>query len=224
LRKLEKKLIAISMSLAFLMSGLATASALTVTNKVDEQEETPSETDLITKTMTFYRCGLDGSVKTIELNLELEEEQDIGDALIAQCDKLLENDEEMQEILQQKQNNTFGIFVRIQSVGRGFHYKTMLFEKVYLRYLLWKLGFPRVATLLAKPLVFCSYSQDFNAKTIIKPLRKNAEEKVMEGCHSVIVNSFIGYTTWVGRFAYAPMTIIPRVFSGYARFAFCYES
>ena len=122
----------------------------------------------------------------------------------------------------QAPNLTFGVLTRIYSKGRGFHYKTMLLEKVAFRYYLWKLQLPRIASLLTRPLVFCSYSSDLTAKTVIKPLlRFNSTEKVMNGAHMVIARNFIGYTTWIGRFAFTPLNLIPKAFSGYARFAFC---
>ena len=220
MNKIVKKSIAIIICLTFLMLAVTSSSGVTVNQMKSDAYEQVGEIKISTKIVTVFRCGPDGSVKPIELNLEYEESQDIGDALLEQCDELLENDEEIQELINQN-NNTFGFVVRINSKGRGFHYKTMLLEKIYLRYLLWKLTFPRIATLLAKPFVFCRYAKDLTAKTIIKHLlRKNETERVIEGAHSVFVNSFIGYTTWIGRFAYAPMTFIPRVFSGYGRFVF----
>ena len=219
MHKLEKKIIASLICLTFIMLAVTSSSAITVEQQESKAEEPVKETTISTETVTIYRCGPDGSVTPVELNLELGDEQDIGDAMIAQCDELLENDEEMQNLLKAL---NLSIFCRVKSKGRGFHYKTMLLEKLYLRYLLWKLQLPRVASLLAKPLIFCRYAGDSTAKTIMKPLiGKNAKEKEMEGAHFVIVNSFIGYTTWVGRISITPLNILPKAFSGYARFAFC---
>ena len=222
MNKIVKKSIAILTCLTFVMIAVTSSSAVNVRQQEEENEEIVEDAIFSTETVTIYRYGPDGSVTPIERSITLEEGQDIGDALIAQCDELLENDKEIQKLLNDDEPNIMtGLFVRVQSKGSGFHYKTLLLEKLYLRYFLWKLVLPRAATILAKPLVLCIYKKDFNAKTIIKPIRlKASEEKEINSTHLVIVNSFIGYTTWVGRFAYAPLTIIPRAFSGYGRFVF----
>ena len=165
--------------------------------------------------------GHDGS-RYSGVCIELEESQDLGDVLIEQCDILLENDEEIQQIVQQANNKSiFGFFTRVQSTGKGFHYKTLLLEKLYLRYLLWKFQLPRIAPFFAKPFVFCRYGNDLTAKTIIQPILWGNETapRIIEGTHSVFVNNFIGYSTWFVRFSYS--AILPRTFSGYGRFAFC---
>jgi len=221
LYKLEKKLIAAFISLTFILLAATSSSAISVEKQKLNVEESVENPEISTETVTVYRCGPDGSITPVELNLELDENQDIGDAIVAQCNELLENDEEIQNLMQ-KSNISLGLFTRIYSKGRGFHYKTMLIEKIGLRYLLWKLQLPRIASLLAKPLIFCMYGKDLTARTVLKPLlRTNTTEKVMEGAHMVIARNFIGYTTWVGRFSITPLNIIPKAFSGYARFAFC---
>ena len=220
MHKLEKKIIATFICLTFILLAVTSSSAITVKQQDLENEEPVKETTFFTETVTFYRHGPDGSVKSVKLNLELEGKQDIGDAMIAKCDELLENDEEIQNLLK---GMNLSVFCRVKSKGIGFHYKTMLLEKICLRFLLWKLELPRVATWLAKPLIFCRYKEDSNAKTEFKPLIGSGKDKEMEGEHFVVVNSFIGYTTWVGRISITPLNIIPKAFSGYARFAFCKE-
>lgn len=219
MNKIIKKSTVIFLCLSFLMLAVTYSFGANINKIISDVNEVIKETEISRETVVIYRCGPDGSIIPIGVNLELKEGQNIGDALISKCDQLLKNDKEINDLLDQP-NNTFGFIVRIQSMGKGFHYKTRVIEKMYLRYLLWKFTLPRISTLLARPLIYCRYAKDLTAKTIIKPLLgKNQSEITLQGAHSVLVNNFIGYTTWLGRFAYAPFTIIPRAFSGYARFA-----
>jgi len=219
MNKMIKKSTAIFLCLIFLISAVTYSSGTSINKIILKADKLIEESEISRETVIIYRCGPDGSIKPISVNLELQEGQDIGDALISKCDQLLEDDKEI-KVLLDNPNNTYGFIVRIQSIGKGFHYKTRVLEKMYLRYFLWKLTLPRIATLLARPFLYCRYAKDLTAKTIIKPLLgRNQSEITIVGAHGVFVNNFIGYTTWLGRFAYAPFIIIPRAFSGYARFA-----
>lgn len=222
MQKLEKKLIALLVAVGFLTVGLTTTSAVNIgNNKINDPEETSPEISIQLVTITLYRYGPDGLVTPIKVELELEEGQDMVDAIVAKCDELLENDEEIQQLVDRATNKSiFGLFCRVTSSGAGFHYKTMLLEKLYIRYLLWKLNLPRIAPFIAKPFVFCRYKSDDEAKTIITPILGNkTDSREIEGTHSVFVNSFIGIAGWIGRFSYTLLT--KRAFSGYGRIAFC---
>lgn len=223
MNKLEKKLIVIFMSLTFLMSGLTTISAISIEKpKVEELGDIVSDSLIFPKKVLIYRHGPDGSITPVEVDIEPEEDQDIGEAILEELDELLENDEEIQDLLQLP-NITFGLGVRIKSRGKGFHFQTLLFEKLAIKFVLFRLGLPRIAPIIAKPLIYCKYLKDPKAKTTIKTLYGFGKEKVMEGNHTVIANYFIGYTTWFRRFSISPLDIMPRAFSGFARLAFCKE-
>jgi hypothetical protein len=179
---------------------------------------------------------MDGSITPLEVDLSLEDGQDIEDALDAKCRELLEEDEELQEQVQALQDLTFGAIVYIESKGKGFHYQAKLIEKLFLRFWLWKLVLPRVALFMARPVVFCRYDKDPTAETYYKTISptkyinyyipdelekllwRQEREVTIKGNHSVVVNSFIGITTWMGRFSYTPLNVRAKSFFGYGRF------
>jgi hypothetical protein len=224
LHKLEKKLIVIFMSLTFLTSGIITASAITIQeNKVGEQKETTP----LTKTVILYRHGIDGSVTPFEVNLNLEDGQDIGKVMADKCEELLENDEEIQKFLALS-DYKLGFLSKVKSHGRGTHYQTVILGKLVARFILFRLGLPRLHTLLTKPLVYCRYKEkrtenDEPANTTITPLlfKNISKPRYMEGKHQVIVYNLLGYTTWLRRFSFSPFDVLPRSFAGYATLVIC---
>jgi len=213
MRMLVKKFGVIFVILIFLVSGLATVSVAST------QRISLDESGFI-KTLTLYRYGSDGSITPVKVDLKLKKGQDIDEAIVSICDQLFENDNEMQNILKTS-NFTGGIFCKVKSHGRGFHYKSMFPEKILLKFALFKLGLPRVSSILRKPLIVCRYSKDLKAKTTIMPLISGNTTTTVEGNHTVIVYNFIGYTTWISRFSKSPLDLLPRAFSGIARFAIC---
>ena len=222
MKKITKKYTAILMCIIFLLSIASTSSAVTLQQQQEEKNEEPSKESRITsRTVTFYRYGVDGSVNPVEVDIELEEGQDIDDEIAEKCDELLENDVELQNLVL-KSNISLGAFVRIKSKGRGFHFKTMLLGKLFFRFILFRLGLPRLFTILNKPLVLCKYKSDPNAKTIFTPiLRPNAIPITVNGTHKVAAINFLGFTTWFGRFSFSLFDIIPRAFSGIANLVVC---
>ena len=221
MQKLQKKLITIIITLTFLSSGLVTASAINISKpRIKELKENISESSLHPNNVIIYRHGPDGSITPVKIDLELEDEQDIGEAIIDKLDELLENDQEIQELMQLL-NFTIDFGVRIKSKGKGVHFQTLFFEKILIKFILFRLGLPRIAPICAKPLIFCKYSKDEQAKTTIKFLYGFGGSTEMTGEHTVIVRNFIGYTTWLRRFSFSPINVLPRAFSGYARIAFC---
>ena len=223
MHKFEKKLIAILISLAFLTSGVVTASAISIEKpKIKELKENISESSLLLNKVLIYRHGLDGTITPVKIDLELEDEQDIGEAIIEKLDELLDNDQEIQDLMQLL-NFTIDFGVRIKSRGKGVHFQTLFFEKILIKFILFRLGLPRIAPICAKTLLFCKYLKDEEAKTTIKFLYGFGETTEMKGKHTVIVRNFIGYTTWFRSFSITPFNILPRAFSGYARLVFCRE-
>ena len=210
MQKLEKRLIVILVSLVFVISGLTVSSE-------NIQEKTQIST--LTKTVTIYRYGIDGKVLPFDINLFLENGKDIEEAISEKCDELLQNDQEIQSYLKIS-NNSFGMLCKVKSRGKGFHYQMVLLGKLVIRYILFRLGLPRIHTLLSKPVILCKYPKDPKANTTITSLLFNRTTP-MEGNHSVMVFNFIGYTTWCRRFSFTPFNFIPRLFVGYAQFVVC---
>jgi hypothetical protein len=131
----------------------------------------------------------------------------------------------MQKLIEiELENLTFGFVCRVKSHGRGFHYKSMILERIMLRFVLIRLGLPRITTILHSPLVVCRYAKDDSAKTTIIRLFGNNttnKTKIVDGNHTVIAQNFIGYTTWIGRFSKSFFDLFPRAFAGIARFVVC---
>ena len=212
MHKFEKKLIAIVVSLAFVITGISSASSVN-TNEVEKIRE------VSTFPVTIYRHGIDGSVEPMEINLKLEEGKYLGEAIADKCQELFENDEELQEYLTSI-GIKLGFLCKIKSSGKGFHYQTKLIEKIILRVIRFRLALPRLNTLLTSPLVFCRYKKDLNANTTITSLLLS-NTKYVSGNHTVIIHNFIGFTTWFGRFSFSPLDLISRSLFGVAKFAIC---
>ena len=154
------------------------------------------------------------------------------------CKELFEKDTEIQNFTKNKINSftenrtqfnlsfDFG-FLHVKSKGRGFHYNTVLLGQIIFRYALFRLGLPRPQSIFAKPLVFCRYSRDNSSQTTITPIIRSAfrtnETTQINGNHSLLLISFVGITSWVGRFSRTPFDIIPKTLNGIARFAFWNE-
>ena len=222
LYKLEKKLIVIFILLVFVTSGITTTSALTVHNNiVGDQNESSLDRTIQTKKVTLYRYGPDGSTTSIEVEINLNDEQNIGEIMADKCEELFENDEEMQN--QPKLfNYSIGFVCKVKSYGKGSHYKTMLIEKLIVRFILFRLGLPRLFTILNKPLVLCKYQSDSDAKTVYNPiLRPNATPVTVNGTHKVAAINFLGFTSWFGRFSFSLFDVVPRAFSGIANLVVC---
>lgn len=235
MNKLTNKFIAMLICLTFIMLALTTSSAIDVQQQNSKSEETTDQTPT-TETYTFYRHGPDGSVTPLEIDIDLEEGQDIEDAIDAKCRELLENDVEIRSIIDDLKNITIGAVVYIESSGKGFHFHTKLLEKLFLRFWQWKLLIPRIAPFFATPLVFCRYHEDPDARTYFKTISpskwismylpplinkilwRQERNVTINGTHSVTVNSFIGITTWPGRISFTPLNVRAKRFFGYGRF------
>lgn len=215
LHKFEKKLITIVVTLAFILTGISSVSAI-------ETYETEEKGITSTFPVTIYRHGLDGSITPIDIDLKLEEGQDLGEVIADKCQELFENDVELQEYLKDT-GISLGFVCKIKSRGRGFHYQAKLIEKLLLRFIKFRLALPRLNTLLTKPLVFCRYKKDLRANTTISSLLFNTS-RYMNGNHTVIVHNFVGYTSWFGRFSFSPLNLVPRSFFGVAKFAICIKT
>ena len=232
MKKNIKKMITIAITFTFLLTAvnLSQANAVNKTILKDEKIETEK--------FTFYRYGPDGTVTPIEIEVDTKNIDNIEDFLADKCEELFEKDTEIQNFLKSKINSfmanrtqfnlsfNFG-YLHVKSKGRGFHYNTALLGEIILRYALFRLGLPRPQSIFAKPLVFCRYSGDNSSQTTITPIirslfRTNATTQI-NGNHSLLLISFVGITSWIGRFSRTPFDIFPKTLNGIARFAFWKE-
>jgi hypothetical protein len=231
----KKKSIALIICFTFITLAVVTSSAQEVQHNSNIEDPSEQITSTSNK-VTLYRHGLDGSITPIEIDISIEDGQDIEEVLDDKCREILEADEEIQEQAQALSDLTFGAIVYIESRGKGFHYQAKLIEKLFLRFWLWKLVLPRVALFMARPIVFCRYDKDPEARTYFKTIsptkwisyyipdnieqflwRQNRSVEII-GNHSVAVNSFIGITSWMGRFSFSPLNLRAHRFFGYGRF------
>jgi hypothetical protein len=224
-----KKIIVVAITFAFLLTAVGLSQAIAVNKAVSSEEKVVSET------FTFYRYGPDGSVTPINVEVDVKNIDDVEEFLTEKCEELFEKDNEIQNFLESKinsfrenriQNNLkydFG-YLRVKSKGIGLHYNTALLGQLMLRYILFRLGLPRPSSIFAKPVVFCRYAGDNSSQTTITPiirtrLRIDAAKQI-NGSHSLLLISFVGITTWIGRFSITPFDVMPRRISGVATFAF----
>ena len=193
LRKLEKKLIISFISIVILISGLTTASAVTI------EKENPNikgdEPTLQTETVTLYRFGLDGSLTPVEVEVKLKEGQDLNEAIEEKCLELLENDPEFQETLDD--NTTRGTLSKVRSRGRGLHLKLRPAIQWPVKYKLFPMLPPYIFRRLHIPIVFCKYTRDNKAFTTITPLI-GGNATTIDGPHSVLCMGFYGFKWWAG--------------------------
>jgi len=215
LSKNRNKIIVLFITQIFLISGLVTASDVNIEKSIEKTEEELEPVSL-SKTVILYRHGVDGSITPIKVKINSGNLIDTGDAILEKCQELFENDEEFKNVSKIKVN----IYSMVKSKGRGFHYQMQLLGKLSIRYILFRLGLPRIKTLFNDPLIVCKYKNE-EAKTTIRPLLLPNIKVEINGSHIVIVHSFIGFTSWIGRFALTPLNLTPRSFYGIARLAFC---
>lgn len=211
MKKSINQLIVLTICLVLLLPSIIISSA-----------ENLKEPTNIKKIYTIYRYGPDGSITPLQVDIDIDKDENLAD----KCEELFENDIEMQKLVEiELENITFGFICKVKSQGKGFHYKSMFLEKIILRFVLFRLGLPRITTILHKPLIVCRYAKDTSAKTTITQLFGNNDTtnktKIVIGNQTVIAQNFIGYTTWAGRFSKSLFDIIPRAFAGIARFVIC---
>lgn len=227
-----KKIITMIITFTFLLSAVSISQANAVNKTILKDEK------IETEKVTLYRYGPDGSVTPIEVEVDTENIDDIEEFLADKCEELFQKDTEIQNFVKSKINNfmenrtqfnlsfDFG-YLHVKSKGKGFHYNTVLLGKIMLRYILFRLGLPRPQSIFAKQIIFCRYPRDNSSQTTITPIirsvfRPNATTQI-NGNHSLMLISFVGFTSWLGRFSRTPFDIIPKTLNGVAKFAFWNE-
>jgi len=219
MRNTTKKIIILHICLIIISSSFALVSAEGI-DDVFVKNIPIEETLTSTESMVFYRYGPDGKITPVKVDLDLKSYDSIDEAISSKCDELFEKDYEMQNFFEGP-NLTSGVLCKVKSHGKGFHYKSLILERLLLKFVLIRMGLPRLQTLISTPFVICRYSKDETANTTIVSILDKNLTTGMEGNHTVLVYNFIGYTTWIGRFSKSLFNIIPRAFSGYAKLAIC---
>lgn len=202
---MQKKLIVILVALGFLASGVGTASAVNVqNNNFDEIEEVSSEKDVSTVTVTLFKHGIDGSRTPIEVDIELEEGQDISDAIEEKCYEILENDPEIQSLL--NDNITQKLIMKIRSRGRGLHLRFNTRIQLLKLFKVFPLLPPYFRTAIIVPIVICQYTRDQRAFTTLTQIRGNNSTTVV-GPQRVTSIGFYGISWWIGKVSFAGFII-----------------
>jgi hypothetical protein len=202
LNKLKKKILVIFMSLTFIMSGITVVSGVSV-NKEGVQEELPPESDITTKTVTLYRCGLDGSTTPVQVEIELEEGQDLDDAMFEKCGELFQEDEEFQSLADDDNDNVSRHFLtKVRSRGRGLHIKLKPRIQLVKKFKIFPLLPPYLRTAIFIPTIICQYKNDAKAFTITDPLLGNKTATRVDGPQKVFAVGFIGFKCWLGHISF----------------------
>jgi len=215
--------------LSILVSAVGVnAFALKTINKTSTSEMTITH-----KTVTFYKHLPDGSVEPVEVDLEIKDDEDLGQLLEEKCQEIFNSDLELKDFFKEKGNETkinitltgdWG-WLFVKSRGRGFHFKAKPLVNMFVQFSLFKLNLPFILSNIKRPLVFCRYPKDGKAETTITPIIRSLIglncTKTITGHHSVLVRKFVGITTWAGRVSFTPLDIFPKAFYGIARWVIC---
>jgi len=203
MNKLLKKTVAILMCLTFLLSAVTISCAVTIQNEKtnDLEENVLNEAAIETKEISVYRYGPDGTITSKKVTIKLEKGKDIGEAIANLCEELTNNDPEIQAAAKDNRTN-ITLLTKIWSVGKGFHFKTTMRLQFIQKFKLFPLLPPYFRTAIPLPIVYCKYSKDPQAKTVIKPSLIKANNVTIEGPHNVLCLGFIGYKGWIGHISY----------------------
>ncbi|MEA2055907.1 MAG: hypothetical protein U9O49_03645 [Candidatus Thermoplasmatota archaeon] len=219
MNRLLKNSLAIFICATFLFSLIAVSATASIDLELNKK----------TQEITLYRYGPDGSVKPVDVEVSFKNGQDLADAIAEKCEELAESDIEIQSFLgnNDTSNDTnasilkLGLFSKVTSRGRGFHFKFKTKVNVLIKFKLFSLLLPKLRVWKRTPIVFCKYLNDSRAHTTITSTQDSNLTKVVEGSHSVFIYNFVGFTSWCGRFSFSPFDVLPRSFSGYAMFISC---
>jgi len=186
MNKIQKKFIVILLSLLFIFTAVTFSSA----EKIQANE--------LTKEITVYRCGPDGSITPKKIQINIKEGQDIGEVIANECDKLFDNDVEMQGVLNGNNSTSF-ILKRVTSYGRGLHLRFTPRIQLDKKIKIFPMLPPYLKTAVFLPIRYCKYTLDPKAYTRISGLNswKNITQEY-RGPHQILAIGFIGYTGWIG--------------------------
>jgi len=208
MQKTINKIGAISLVLLFLLLGLSTISALPIQDKCTTPVETCT-TALTTQTVTLLRHAPSG-IFPVKVELQLEEDQSLSDAIFEKCCELAQNDQEILDFLNGSGFN-LSLVSFIQSRGRGFHFDFKIripMKKLYEIYP----NVPPHYKVIKFPIVIGRYAFDNKAKTITSSVIGGRNS--INGSHSVMAIGFYGYTGWMGMVSYRGF-LIRNGFAGF---------
>ena len=219
----------IKKSIVVLICLFLFTSTLVSINAKENKFSTTEEKQV--KTITLYRCGVEGEVESIDVTFEYSDLDELSELIQKKCEELFETDKDLKELYEDilsdvnAKARTYDIgwlFVKSRGVGTHIQWKVRL--TVFLKLKIFKGVFPKIAS-KAKWQIYCKYLNDSRSETSITPIvqylmgMKGA--RVINGSHSVYVRKFFGYTSWIGRMSLSPSDVIPRSFVGIARVAIC---
>ena len=175
------------------------------TAQITQQGETTRFTDVI------YRCGPDGSITPVSVQLQLKPGEEREDALFQACIDHTLQDTELQQFLVNSGLNLSSI-AYVQSRGRGLHYDLTI--RIPVRRIFKEFpNFPPYYRFLKIHIIHARYRADPKASTIVRPLITGNTTIYTDG-HTVDAISFFGYTSWLGIISKRGF-ILRSGFSGY---------
>ena len=200
---MQKKLIVILIAIGLLTSGITAASAVSLRNFnfYKPTEESSSEKDDKTFTVTLFKHEIDGSKTPIAVKIELEEGKNIEDAIEEKCYEILENDPKIKNLLENNETNESQQFIKkIKSRGKGLHFRFNTRIQLFKLYKIFPLLPPYFRTFVILPIIICRYKNDKKAYTTLTAISGNNSTTIV-GPHRVISIGFYGISWWVGKFS-----------------------
>ena len=197
---MQKKLIVILITLGLLISGLSVASAVNVRNyKFYKPEESTTEKDVKTFTITLFKTEIDGSETPIDVEIEIEKGKNIEDAIEEKCYEILENDPKIKNLLENNETNESQQFIKkIKSRGKGLHFRFNTRIQLFKLYKIFPLLPPYFRTFIILPIVICQYKNDKKAYTTLTAIN-GSNSTTTVGPHRVISIGFYGISWWIGK-------------------------
>lgn len=116
MKSISKKMMAVLICLIFISTVFASATAIKLENKSEiptEEKNEITETGLLTKVITLYRHGLDGSVEAHEVEIEYREGDDLEEIIAQKCEEKFFQDTGFIDFLK---NLTGNIIERIKNL------------------------------------------------------------------------------------------------------------
>lgn len=201
MHRLARKFNAISLIFILLTTGLISQSIAFANEKTQSTEK-----------FTIYRHGPDGTITPMQIDVSLDKEKDIQEAISKKLEEFITDDLEIQNYLSSDRGaKNISFYTSVKSWGKGLHLQSPFRFRIPFLFLLRFRLFPdvplryKILGLNVIPRVHCNYMNDVDAKTTLELLptksRPVKETVLIEGAHNVTAYGFIGYTFWRGMYA-----------------------
>ena len=190
LRKTYGILIVVLFCLPELTLGAVITPCLTPQNKLTQNVS-------IELTDVIYRCGPNGIITPVTIQLQTTDKETREDALFNACVYYAEHDEQLISYLTTTTNLSTISFVK--SRGRGLHFDFITrvpVKRVFKKFP----NLPPFYRLLKIHTIHSNYLRDSRAESLLRPFI-GGNETVYQGSHTIDTVGFIGYTTWIGTVA-----------------------